>query len=121
MSKDAMNIAMDLDGTLIEYDGWKGHQHFGALLPGARDFLSACKIHGHRVWIYTARATDSDGSVEVLKWIDREGLDHLVYGVTATKLGIFDLFIDDRGMAFSGTFDGLLDQVLKFRQWWRAA
>lgn len=48
-------IAVDLDGTLAFYDGWKGWDKIGPVLPGARDFLMELKRRGCEIVIYTTR------------------------------------------------------------------
>lgn len=59
-------IGVDLDGTLAEYDGWKGHEHIGAPVPRmvrrVLDWLNA----GKDVRIFTARvACDDSESAEI--------------------------------------------------------
>ena len=50
-------IGVDLDGTLAQYDGWKGTEHIGEPIPlmvqRVKDWLEA----GHEVRIFTARVS----------------------------------------------------------------
>ena len=50
-------IGVDLDGTLAQYDGWKGAEHIGEPIPlmvqRVKDWLGA----GHEVRIFTARVS----------------------------------------------------------------
>lgn len=48
------DVAVDLDGVLAQYDGWKGVDHFGAPIPGAREFLAALRERWNVV-VFTAR------------------------------------------------------------------
>lgn len=48
------NICVDLDGTLAQYDGWKGLSHFGDPFPGAQDFVAKLQKMG-TVVIHTTR------------------------------------------------------------------
>lgn len=47
-------IAVDLDGTLAKYDGWKGISHIGDPFPGAREFMDKLCDRFHVV-VYTTR------------------------------------------------------------------
>ena len=48
------NIAIDVDGVLAEYSGWKGFDHIGDPLPGAQEFLIQLRKK-YRVVIFTTR------------------------------------------------------------------
>lgn len=47
-------FAVDLDGTILAYDGWKGIDVLGDPLPGAKEFLQTLRAIG-QVMIYTTR------------------------------------------------------------------
>ena len=49
-------IAVDLDGTLAEYHGWKGPDKIGAPIPAMVEKVKAAIAHGDQVYIFTARA-----------------------------------------------------------------
>lgn len=64
-------VAVDLDGVLASYDGWKGIENFGDPIPGAREFIEALLSGGFRVIIHTTRTN---------AWVNRaeaNGQDHL--------------------------------------------
>lgn len=48
-------IGIDLDGTLAEYDGWKGVEHIGKPIPSMVERVKAWIIEGKDVRIFTAR------------------------------------------------------------------
>ena len=48
-------IGVDLDGTLAEYDGWKGPDHIGTPVPAMVERVKAWLAEGKRVKIFTAR------------------------------------------------------------------
>lgn len=48
-------IAVDLDGTLAVYDGWKGAGHIGAPVPAMLERVKAWLAQGREVRIFTAR------------------------------------------------------------------
>ena len=53
-----MAKAIDLDGTLARYDGWKGIEHIGDPIPvmyaRVRDWIRS----GEKCYLFTARITD---------------------------------------------------------------
>jgi hypothetical protein len=49
-------IGFDLDGTLAEYDGWKGVDHIGAPIYKTLEFVKDLLAQGEQVKIMTARA-----------------------------------------------------------------
>lgn len=54
-------VAVDLDGVIFEYDGWRGPDHFGDPLPGAKEFLQSLRDMGIRIIIHTARTNKTHG------------------------------------------------------------
>ena len=48
-------IAVDLDDTILEYDEWKGEDHFGEPKPGAKQKLTKLKDEGCKIIIHTCR------------------------------------------------------------------
>lgn len=62
MSKGAW-IGVDLDGTLAEYDGWKGPTHIGNPIPKMVNRVKRWLAEGHEVRIFTARVSH-DGTAE---------------------------------------------------------
>lgn len=76
-------IAVDLDGTLAEYDEWRGPTHIGKPIPKMVSRVMHWLAHGKTVKIFTARVSmgqDADGSITktVQDWLEREcGLPRL--------------------------------------------
>jgi hypothetical protein len=59
-------IAVDLDGTLAHYEGWKGETHIGAPIPKMVARVKAWLAEGKEVKIFTARAyCPDDATMEV--------------------------------------------------------
>lgn len=78
-------IAVDLDGTLAEYDYWRGIYHIGKLIKSTNDKLKA-KTKKHKdlkVIIHTARINsfEDDGiipeSIEIIQnWLDYNNIKY---------------------------------------------
>lgn len=96
-------IGVDLDGTLAEYDGWKGHEHIGApIMPMVRRVLDWCNA-GRNVRIFTARVacgesedpTQSEQArVAIVAWC-KEHLNRELPVTNKKDYGMIELW-DDR-------------------------
>lgn len=98
-------IAVDLDGTLAVYDGWKGHSHIGAPIPEMvfriKNWIGFDK---YKVVIFTARITnDADTGVEparveeIRNWLEQAGLPRDL-DITNQKRKEFAEMWDDRAV-----------------------
>lgn len=56
-------IAVDLDGTLAKYDGWKGPEEIGEPVPAMVERVQRWLAEGKDVRVFTARVYDN-GSME---------------------------------------------------------
>jgi hypothetical protein len=102
-------IAVDLDGTLAEYDHWRGEDHIGLPVPAMVTRVKAWLAEGREVRIFTARiyepwVVENGFHVarisrrEAVKIIEAWCLEHLgcVLPVTNEKdFGMIELW-DDR-------------------------
>lgn len=107
------HFAIDLDGTLLKYDGWKGEDHFGEPIKGARQWVEKKLRDGHAVTVFTTR-TNFQAVSEALQ---RHGFPKLP--VTNIKSPKFSVFIDDRAMTFDGPEDWESFTLDDFRPWWQ--
>lgn len=93
-------IAVDLDGTLAHYDGWKGIDHIGRVIPEVANAISDAQASGAEVWIFTARVSDPDdhnlASDAIAKWLVENKIN--VSGISAVKHKFFTEFWDDRAI-----------------------
>ena len=67
-------IAVDLDGTLAEYNGWRGATHIGAPIPKMVDRVKQWLAEGKDVRIFTARVYAPTGPAYDPKR-EREAID----------------------------------------------
>jgi hypothetical protein len=68
-SKKEEFIGVDLDGTLAEYDHWRGPEHIGEPVPKMLARVKKWLADGKKVKIFTARASgkDSEKAIKVIK------------------------------------------------------
>lgn len=92
-------LAIDLDGTLAEYHGWKGIDHIGAPIPAMVEQLISYHNAGWKIAIFTARVSDDDNLIAkkyIQLWLATHGLASYINLITATKYKFFSEFWDDR-------------------------
>lgn len=92
-------IGVDLDGTLVKYDGWVGPEHIGELIPEMARRVREWLSKDREVRIFTARAfgPDRDEQIRIIEaWCERTFGQRLA--VTCTKdFGMIELW-DDRAV-----------------------
>jgi hypothetical protein len=89
-------IAVDLDGTLAEYDHWRGLEHVGDPIPAMLERVKAWIASGIEVRIFTARACVPEGIRPVQQWLVRQGIGGLTV-TNAKDFGMIELW-DDRAI-----------------------
>lgn len=96
------NICVDLDGTLSEYDRFKGPTVFGPPLPGSQEFVEELAKHGNII-ICTARLdperTDEEELADIrwalANWLDEN--QYIYHSIEAKPRA--HVYIDDRAVA----------------------
>ena len=87
-------IGVDLDGTLAQYNGWKGADHIGKPVPAMLARVKNWLAEGKVVKLFTARAVVKEQVPPIRTWLAEHGLDELE--ITNVKdFGMTELW-DDR-------------------------
>ena len=102
-------VCVDLDGVLASYDGWKGYDHIGAPLPGARDFATElAKVAD--IIVFTSRCSEDPGPEydpplltpaelrrKIAEWLDKHRIPYtgIYMGQGKPRAAAF---IDDRAV-----------------------
>ena len=99
-------VALDVDGVLAQYNGWKGIDHIGDPIPGAISFTKELSEFAY-ILIYTTRCcetlNDRDGRKaselqQIVKaWLDKHGFTYNEIYIGQGK-PIFSCIIDDRAI-----------------------
>ncbi len=106
-------IAIDFDGTIAEYDDWKGAGVVGKPIPGAVEFVRKVHELGFNVAIFSTRAASEEGKNAIIQWIHENKLGDIISGVTHEKSGMFELIVDDRGITFAGDYRSVLKEIIR--------
>ena len=103
-------IALDFDGVLNTYTGWKGENELYEPRPGTRQFLEKLSKK-YSVKIYSTR----DAS-KIKRWLYNHNLDQYIDEVTNTKpLAI--AYVDDRAIRFNGDYNEIMDKIEEETHW----
>lgn len=92
-------IGVDLDGTLAEYDGWKGPEHIGEPIPLMLERVKKWISEDKEVRIFTARVSknnkDRDSAYNAIQSWCYDNIGEII-PITAEKdYGMIELW-DDR-------------------------
>lgn len=90
-------IAVDLDGTLVEYHGWQGPEHIGEIIMPMFLRVVNWLARDYEVVIFTARIHNDPVAEKYLRrWLDAHGLREV--GITNIKTPDITEFWDDRAV-----------------------
>jgi len=111
--KHQQTVAVDLDGTILEYDGWRGEGHFGEVRDGAREALAALRNRGWKIIVWTTR-----GDVQAIKdQLDGSGIEYDSINTNsdqpagASAKVVADLYVDDRAIDGRSPWPDILAEV----------
>jgi hypothetical protein len=73
-------VCIDVDDTILQYDGWQGSEHFGEPFEGAADFLRELSEIAD-ICLHSTRTSSLNGDPEVskarmAKFFDSHGLKY---------------------------------------------
>jgi len=112
-------IAIDFDGVLSDYTGWKGHgAPFDPPVDGALQAIRDYKDAGFDVCIHTSRADSGKSVSRLTRWFMDHGLERrYLEGLTITnEKPPAIIYIDDRAWCFTGRFPSV-EELKNFKTW----
>jgi len=104
-------VAVDLNGVLDTYSGWKGLSIGTRRAPAPRSSSTRC-ARGYRIVIHTTRWRD-----DAEAWLRKHGLLDRVDLVTNEKVAAH-VFVDDRAVCFRGDFEVTLREIEALSAHW---
>ena len=115
-------VAVDADGTLLEYVTPWGLGKFGKPLDGAKETLRELKRAGYTIIIFTSRGDDLEALGGHLYQCGipfdklNENPDTAPPNVSKQKVDA-GVFIDDRAITFDGSWKGMYERIVAFKPW----
>jgi len=112
-------IAIDLDGTLSRYKGWKGEHIIHEPLPGSKEFLEKLKGEGWKIIIFTTRYKKKYVRQWLRKWkMPYDEINSNIYEIRTSGKVIADIYLDDRALLFTGDYKKALKKIKNFNPWY---
>lgn len=103
-------VAVDFDGVLNTYNGWKGEDALFQPREGAIEFLRQLWAE-YDIVIHTTRDPQ-----RVWEWLETYWMNHLVHLVTNVKPPAV-AYVDDRAVRFEGDYDATLAAITALAHW----
>ncbi len=110
-------IAVDFDGVIAEYDGWKGRSVLGPPRKDVIETLHELYAEGWKIIIHTTR-----GEKEVGPYLIQHGIPHHEINRNSDyrTLGakpVADVYWDDRAFCYSGDAKQDINLIRRFCTW----
>ena len=115
-------LALDLDGTVLNYDGDFGHDDFGEALKGMVQELEELVRNGWVVVIWTCR----NDSPKMREHLRQQGIpfsyvnDHPWNKPDGPRKIHADVYADVKALEFSGISAGFATRVMEHKPWWQS-
>ncbi len=110
-------IAVDFDGVIADYDGYKGPGVLGAPRTDVIEAMRTLAAEGWKIVIFTTR-----GETEISSYLAKHGIPHdeinrnSDYKTQGNKV-VADVYWDDRAFRYSGDARKDLEHIRSFRTW----
>jgi len=110
-------IAVDFDGVLAEYDGWKGEENLGSPRGDVVSVLRLLRQEGWKIVVHTTRSELHIRDYLVKHDIPYDEINHNSSYMNAGSKPVATVYWDDRALRYSGDAFNDLDAIRKFRTW----
>lgn len=113
-------ICIDIDGTICRYEEWQGPDHFGTVLPGAKEAIYRLHEDGWYIIIFSTRSNlESIHKFLIRNDIYFDAINHNPHQPDNALGGkpIADVYLDDRAVTFRGDWDVAYEEVISFSPW----
>ena len=116
-SERQATIAVDFDGVLAEYDGWRGNEILGPPRADVIQVLHILRGEGWKILIHTTRSAE-----HITDYLAKNQIpyDEINCNSSYKNLGskpVATVYWDDRAIRYSGDAFQDLDAIRNFRTW----
>jgi len=117
LNNSRRTIAVDFDGVIADYDGYKGPGVLGAPRMDVISAMRTLQDEGWKIVINTTR-----GEAEIVPFLQQHQIPHDEINrnsdyTTGGSKPVADVYWDDRALCYSGDAGRDLDLIRKFRTW----
>jgi adenylylsulfate kinase len=117
LNNSRRTIAVDFDGVIAEYDGYKGPGVLGAPRDDVRDALFQLRDEGWKIVIHTTRGHEEVGAYLTQNSIPYDEINSNSDYRTNGPKPVADVYWDDRAVCYSGDARQDLERIRTFRTW----
>ena len=110
-------IAVDFDGVIAQYDGWKGQGVLGAPRPDVVHALGTLRGEGWKIIVHTSRGEAEIGGYLAQHQIPHDDINSNSDYPTGGVKPVADVYWDDRAVGYSGDAYKDLEIIRHFRTW----
>jgi adenylylsulfate kinase len=110
-------IAVDFDGVIADYQGWKGAGVLGAPRGDVLEALRALRAEGWKIVIHTTRAEKEIAAYLAHHKIPYDEINRNSDYQTQGVKPVADVYWDDRAVCYSGDARKDLELIRSFRTW----
>lgn len=104
-------VALDFDGVMNKYQGWKGENTLYKPQTGLTKFITRI-YKDYDIVIYTCRDIK-----KVYTWLEENHLRDYIIAVSNLKPRAH-VYIDDRAITFKGDYEETYKELKEFKAWW---
>lgn len=110
-------IAVDFDGVIASYDGWRGPKVLGDPREDVVEALCRLSAEGWKIVVYSTRGEDEIGGYLARHAIPFDEINRNSDYQTKGVKPVADVYWDDRAFRYSGDARNDLKQIRNFRTW----
>lgn len=110
-------IAVDFDGVLAEYDGWKGDDQLGSPRMDVVKVLKLLRQEGWKIIVHTTRSGLHLSDYLANHAIPYDEINCNSSYTTGGSKPVATVYWDDRALRYSGDAFKDLDAIRSFRTW----
>ena len=110
-------VAVDFDGVIADYDGWKGAHSLGAPRPDVIAALQQLRAEGWKIIVHTTRGAESIRRYLIDADVPFDELNQNSDYQTAGHKPVATVYWDDRAVCYSGDAMRDLEIIRSFRTW----
>jgi len=117
LNNSRRTIAVDFDGVIAEYDGYKGRGVLGEPRSDVIEALSVLRSEGWKIVIHTTRGENEISGYLIRHRIPFDEINRNPDYQTEGLKPVADLYWDDRAVSYSGDARRDLGYIRSFKTW----
>jgi hypothetical protein len=112
-----LSVAVDFDGVIANYEGWKGEDACGSPRKDVIEALQLLRSEGWKIIVYSSRAAEEIHSYLIKNCIPFDEINQNSSYQTGGPKPRATVYWDDRACRYSGDARQDLEIIRNFRTW----